>query len=520
MLFTSRVPEQRFSFLVSNIVLKDSSKSVSFDLSATSCRDMKNVSMKVIDSSTRNEIHFSEKITTLQHSKNVMALESSPLKFPFETIVYLQGEMENGASFNDSFAFTIGYAVDGTLALVTAPDAPESPANRSDIVLFDKAKETKCVIDLDTVKGDSKGFNILFDFGNTHPFTGKIEKMHSFKVMVYNKGSLIIDKVMELSDSERLNLQSSSLDLRDIVIYFVAENNATFIDPQRSTVIKMADFYQPGLSDYGMFYSAGGDLWNRAFFTLDQIYLFRKNIGDTCAVWMPRIKTKYPSTDVKDNMAHWDGLWNEMVLGKVFHSYWVVAHEFGHGIMDHALSAMPMYSVIKDHDVDTYDNVSDGSHAWVEGYAEFMQVMLTGGNVQDCRPAINWKKYLDSAGKPMSTDIETPEAYNRKWLKGFNGDGSEANNDKGYLIEGVVAAFLWDLYDYNDDSGDQVSGSFTQIIKVIQDKKPKNLIDFVRGWGDLYKFSPEFARLYFYHSIGGPSMSLESLQNEKKEIPA
>ncbi len=517
MLLHSRVAEKRFSYSVSApqfLKGKNASDGLSLNIQLTPSCDLTEMKFKSVLSETMEVVNERAIHSFSREENSALSFNVYPAYLPFEVKVFVSGKLENGIAFEDSFAFFIGHLKNGDVGVVEIESQAKCLAGN-----IASAKSNKegdhVIINLDKA-GDAKGdksFNIVFDAGFHNPWNGVLQKLHSFKIVVFNKGSVVQEQVLEMEDWQRIYLNSTSYDLKDIIVQFKTENNTTWIDPMKIVQINMANFYTPGQTDYGTFFPTGGDEWDRAYFTLDQLFLFRKTIGNLTSVWMPKFKTKFPSTDVKPDMAQWNGFWNEMVLGKVFHSYWVVAHEFGHGVMDHALGALPLYDVIAIHDVDTIDN-KGGGHAWVEGFAEFMQVFLTGGNTGDCRPALFGSWYKDSSGKPFPTDIETPEAPSRKWLSGFSDTGVAGSNDKGWMIEGVIAAFLWDLQDSNPDADDTESALFTNIIAVINDKKPKNMMEFIYGWGDKFGFSAGFGNLYWHHQIGGPSVKLEEIGKE------
>jgi len=131
----------------------------------------------------------------------------------------------------------------------------------------------------------------------------------------------------------------------------------------------------------------------------------------------------------------------------------IVLHEYGHFVMEKYADFWPPDSKL-DHD---YDQAYDPEHAWVEGWAHFFSAAVR-----------HW------AGYPKADYTE-----NRPIETNYPGDS----------VEAAVAGVLWDIYDSDNEPGDDLSLGFGPIWDILTTYNPPgdadhpwNIYDFWDGW--------------------------------------
>ena len=119
----------------------------------------------------------------------------------------------------------------------------------------------------------------------------------------------------------------------------------------------------------------------------------------------------------------------------------IIVHEYAHFL--HITYSQPPPYVKENH---AWDEHTDPVTAWVEGFADFFQAV-----VKDYYGMRHADRYVDTYGQAWIIN----DSLENHHVSQYNIDFSD--------VEEAVAAFLWDLYDDENDSGIGLAGDFISL---------------------------------------------------------
>ena len=177
---------------------------------------------------------------------------------------------------------------------------------------------------------------------------------------------------------------------------------------------------------------------------------------------------------------------------------WVILHEFGHHIMDIAgrfdFAAACTYTHY-------LHNQSSAGCAWTEGWADFVPHMI------DDEKRLRWTfvKYID-------LEQDRTEYSNGNTIRNFV--RTNASSNEGQLVEGQVAAALWDIKDRNVDVVfdkakhvsygvvfDDLSMDDDEILATFRANTYENFSAFYDAWEDAYGAAHSARNIMALHAM-------------------
>lgn len=229
-----------------------------------------------------------------------------------------------------------------------------------------------------------------------------------------------------------------------------------------------------------------------------------------------------------------------------------IAHEYAHSVMYKTYgNKWPSHSKgSKEYSTITLTGVeetasghlafteSNRGFAIIEGWAEFMEAVNYGNNVQNplsgseigytwCYAGIDLNSdheidkhdtfhegsYLEGNKWWMGEDAVCPPCNHSQCerIEQWKEDASNPNGNTGDIVEGAVASIFWDIYDSNNTdelNGEGISNGFSKLWSIVREDNPDDILDFWDRWfsatdgtptnyGDLNKL----AYIYEMHGI-------------------